>query len=133
MAKKGVRQPRPKKLSNREIQMALIENFVAMQRVLTNLTAKFDTLSDNISKLLMLFELAAKNFLRREEAGMSEEKDVLKKLDILLDQNKTIAKGLTLIEEKIRHKVYGSEKEEQALSEFGLGHARPKPRPLPRL
>jgi peroxiredoxin len=133
MAKKGVKSRAVKRLSNREVQLALIENFVNLQKVLTNLTMKFDLLSDNISKLLQIFELSAKSFLRKYEEGMGEERDVLKKLDILLDQNKTIAKGLTLIEEKIRHKVYGSEKEEQSLSEFGISPARPRPRPFPRL
>lgn len=106
MAKKsGV--GKPKALSNREIQLALIENFVNLQKVLTNLTVKFDNLSDNISKLLQLFEISAKSFIRKQEEGNSEETDVLKKLDTLLEQNKTVAKGLTLIEEKIRHKLYG--------------------------
>ncbi len=132
MAKKSVKANHTKKLSNKEIQLALIENFVGMQKVLTNLTARFDLLSDHIARLLQIFEISAKSFLRKQEEGMTEERDVLKKLDTLLDQNKTIAKGLTLIEEKIRHKVYGNEKEEHNLSEFGLSH-RVKPRPLPRL
>lgn len=131
MAKKSVKSASSKPLSNREVQLALIQNFVGLQKVLTNLTVKFDLLSDNISKLLQLFELSAKTFLRKHEEGMGEEKDVLKKLDVMLDQNKTIAKGLTLIEEKIRHKVYGSEKDEQSLSEFGISPARP--RPVPRI
>jgi len=98
-------------MSNKEIQQALIQNFVNMQKVLTNLSIKFDTLSDNISRLLQIFEISAKNFIKKSEEPMpvfqKEDKELINKLDNLLDQNKTIAKGLTLIEEKIRHKIYG--------------------------
>ncbi|MEK6885765.1 MAG: hypothetical protein AABX17_02255, partial [Nanoarchaeota archaeon] len=107
MAKKSGHSNKPKQLSNRELQFALIENFVNLQKVLTNLTIKFDGLSDNITKLLQIFEISAKSFIRRQEEGNTGEIDVLRKLDTLLEQNKTVAKGLTLIEEKIKHKVYG--------------------------
>ena len=88
-----------------DIQEQLIENFVKMQKVMANLSVKFDNLSDNINKLLQLFEIAAKSFVQKQEQGTGENTDLLNKLDTLLDQNKTIAKGLTLVEEKIRHKM----------------------------
>lgn len=136
MGKKGVKKEKSSSPSSREIQLALIENFVNLQKVLTNMSIKFDHLSENISRLLNLFELSAQSFMRKTETGVEtvEDKDVLKKLDTLLDQNKTIAKGLTLIEEKIRHKVYGdSSKDEHPLADMGLERFRHKPRPLPRL
>ncbi|MDP1729278.1 MAG: hypothetical protein Q8L27_03690 [archaeon] len=114
-----------KPLSNRELQFALIENFVNLQKVLTNMTVKFDNLSDNITKLLQIFEISAKSFIQKQQDGSGEEKDVLKKLDTLLEQNRTVAKGLTLIEEKIRHKVYGD------LPQEGLPHLDFSGRPRP--
>jgi len=119
-----VKEPKLKPLSSREIQLALIENFVGMQRVLTNLTVKFEALSDNITRLLQLFEISARNFIQKTEGAalpkpVPEDKELLKKIDSLLDQNKTIAKGLTLIEEKIRHKIYP-----ETFSETG---GRPRP------
>ena len=57
-----------KKLSKSEIDQALIDNFINLQRVLTNLTIKFDELSSNISKLLNLFEISAKNFAEKYPA-----------------------------------------------------------------
>ena len=126
MAKKSVRVSKPKAPSAKEIELALIENFVNMQKVLTNLTIKFDILSENITKLLQLFEISAKSFIRKLEEGPEpkEDKELLRKLDTLLDQNKTIAKGLTLIEEKIKHKVYSDETENlPSLS----GGNRPRP------
>jgi hypothetical protein len=138
-----------KPMNNREIQLALIENFVNMQKVLTNLSVKFDVLSDNISRLLQLFEITAKSFIKKnDENGFTkEDKALVEKLDVLLDQNKTIAKGLTLVEEKIRHKIYPEESllrktqerndrttmqlsSEPSKSEF---LEKPRPKPLPRI
>jgi hypothetical protein len=137
MQKKSVNPGIQRKLTQREIQTMLIDNFVNLQRVLTNLTFKFDALSENIIKLLQLHELAAKSFLKKIENGTlgSEDKDIIRKLDTLLDQNKTVAKGLTLVEEKIRHKIYGDHLNPQAvyqksISEASLGE---KPKPLPKI
>jgi hypothetical protein len=91
-----------------ELQQKLIENLVELQKVHTNLAEKFDKLSDQITTLLRLFEMAAKSFASVPGNLMSEkDKDFLEKIDKLLDQNKTIAKGLMLIEEKVRERMYG--------------------------
>ena len=129
MSKEIVKKP----LSDREIQLALIENFVNLQKVLTNLSVKFDNLAQNMNNLLQLFEISAKSFIRKQEEGSStgDEKDLLRKLDTLLDQNKTIARGLTLIEEKIRHKT-SEENSRIDMSDLGV-IGRPKPRPLPKI
>jgi len=98
-----------KKLTKAELDKTLIENFVNLQKVLTNLAVKFESLSDQISKLLQLFEISAKSFTEKHAGGDKEkDKEFLNKLDTLLDQNKTIAKGLTLMEEKLRERIYGS-------------------------
>ena len=114
MPKKGV-------MSNKEVQIALIENFVNLQKVLTNLTIKFDALSDNLNRLLQIFEISAKSFIKKNEEPSwgREDKELLNKIDTMLEQNKTIAKGLTLMEEKIRHK---------ALTEPSIPSIRPMPR-----
>jgi len=121
-----------KPLNNQAMQLALIENFVSLQKVMTNMGVKFDNLSENISKLLQLFELSAKGFIRKQEEGFvtSEDKEVLKKLDTLLEQNKTVAKGLTLIEEKIRHKIYPESTTTDEHFEQITGRPRPKPLPM---
>lgn len=129
-----------KPLSDREVQLALIENFVSLQKVLTNLSIKFDSLSDNISRLLQLFEISAKSFIKKTEEGNPEENDLLRKLDTLLEQNKTVAKGVTLMEEKIRHKLYGesnrdhnpSHTESEMHNSTAFGE-KPRPKPLPRI
>lgn len=90
-----------KKVSREEIDQALIDNFINLQRVLTNLSVKFDELSNNISKLLQLFEISAKSLAEKPgKSGVDEE--FLKRLDSLLEQNKVISKGIMLMEERIR-------------------------------
>ena len=91
-----------KSTSRSNIDQALIENFVNLQKVLTNLTAKFEDLSGNISKLLQLFELSAKSFADKPLKQSDVDSEFLKKLDALLNQNKVISKGIMLMEDKIR-------------------------------
>jgi len=101
---------RQAKSKREDIEKALIENYVNLQKVLTNLAVKFDSLSDQISKLLQLFEISAKTFVEKqtpELGGKKTDKEFLEKLDKLLDQNKIIAKGLTLMEEKLKERLYG--------------------------
>lgn len=90
-----------KKISQREMQEMLIDNFVGLQRAMTNMSIKFEGLSEQMRKLLEIFELSAKNFVTQNSSGDSD-KDVLDKINSLLEQNKTIAKGLVLLEEKLR-------------------------------
>ena len=97
--------PIKKKAMNKaELEEALLTNFVNLQKVLTNLSLKFEDLSDNISKLLQLFEISAKSFADKYSGEIVSDNDMIKKLDSLLDQNKTIAKGIMLMEERIKHK-----------------------------
>jgi hypothetical protein len=100
-----------KKMNNEELQKALIDNFISLQKVLVNLSVKFDDLSSNISKLLQLFEISAKSFAEKYSNGQINiekqpevDKEFLKKLDSLLDQNKTISRAIMLMEERIRNK-----------------------------
>ena len=96
-------------LVNRSVDRILIENFVNLQKALTNLAVKFENLSDNIAKLLNLFEISAKSFAEKTPSlrDVEKDKEFLDKLNTLMEQNKTIAKGLTLMEEKLRERVYG--------------------------
>lgn len=108
--KKRVKNTAIVKKTDSNVNKALVENFVNLQKALTNLAVKFDNLSDQISKLLQLFEISAKSFAEKYKSGTGEEvskdTELLDRLDTLLDQNKTIAKGLTLMEEKLREKHY---------------------------
>jgi hypothetical protein len=104
--KRGVKKETHHQYS--DLEKTLIENFVSLQKVLVHLSSKFDDLSGNISNLLELFEISAKtlaekelsNTLISEETTANELKKVSEKLNNLLDQNKIIAKGLTLMYDK---------------------------------
>lgn len=80
------------------VEKILVENFVSLQKVMTNLAVKFDNLSDQISKLLELFEISAKTLA--EKGYSTEDKKTLEKLDSLLEHNKVIAKGIALLHER---------------------------------
>ncbi|HKL24045.1 MAG TPA: hypothetical protein VJ912_01785 [Candidatus Nanoarchaeia archaeon] len=105
--KKETKEESPKK-DNFE---TLINNFVSFQKVMTNLTEKFDKLSSQMSKLLELFEESARSLAEKdykeEKQGkadkeeMEKKKEIVEKLESVLEQNKIIARGLTLMHEKI--------------------------------
>ena len=110
--KEGVSEVREKRFTEKEyldLQHKVVENLVELQKVHTNLAEKFDKLSGQITNLLSLFELAARSFAEHPaNQGMEKDKEFLDKIDRLLDQNKTIAKGLTLMEDRIKERVYGN-------------------------
>jgi hypothetical protein len=87
-----------------EIDNMLIDNFVSLQKVMVNLSGKFDNLATQISKLLQLFEISAKALAEKDfdvEKNARENSKILEKLENVLEQNKTIARGLTLMHDKI--------------------------------
>ena len=82
----------------------LVENFVSLQKVMVNLSTKFENLTGQISKLLELFEISAKTLAEKDfdaEKTNKENSKILEKLESVLEQNKTIARGLTLMHDKI--------------------------------
>jgi len=105
MVKKKVtkkKSPPQKKSKNKDIEDILIQNSANMQKVMIKLAERFERLSDKIDELLELFEDSAKILVKKEiESGRTENADpeVLEKINKLMDQNKIIAKGLTLMHE----------------------------------
>lgn len=125
MAKKGVKIT-IKKETNTKINQLLIENFINLQKVLANNAEKLEELTQQISKLLQLFEISAKSFVEKVDEKVNDiekDKEFLNKLNSLVDQNKLIAKGLTLMEENIRERVQGQVPQMQQ---------RQMPRPMQR-
>lgn len=122
-----------KPASNLRIENALIENFISLQKVMVNLSSNFDNLSNKISKLLDLFEISAKTLAEKEFAGdkeKKESKEVMQKMDEILEQNKILARGLTLMHDRI------SEESEIPFSKpvpVQIPQRAPVSRPLPQL
>lgn len=84
-----------------KVEKALIENFIGLQKVLVNLSGKFDNLSTQISKLLDLFEISAKALAKKEFSSSEnpEAKKMMEKLDRLHEHTGLIGKGLVLMNE----------------------------------
>jgi len=89
-----------------KMEKVLIENFVSLQKIMTNLSIKFDNLTKQISKLLELFEVSAKTLAEKDfDLGKGgKDKKIIEKMDNLLEQNKIIARGLTLMHERVPEK-----------------------------
>jgi hypothetical protein len=115
-----------------DVEKILIENFVSLQKVLVNSSLKFDALTNQISKLLELFEISAKALAEKDyeiEKNNRENTKILEKIEGVLEQNKTIARGLSLMHDKI-----GEPKNNfsapSAIHEKSIMHA-PSPQRLP--
>lgn len=127
------------------LEDTLLHNMVELQKVHVDMAQKFEKLSTQIAQLLQLFEMTARSFGQQSHGIVATEKDreFLDKIDKLLDQNKTIAKGLTLMEEKMREKIYGGHPPQMPMNspmgQMMQSQYRPSlsdplipPRPLPR-
>ena len=97
-----------------KVEKALIENFIGLQKVMVNLSSRFDELSTQISRLLNLFEVSAKAMAKKEfERSQDPDlKKVLDRLDNLSRQAGLIGHGLALI-----HEVNEEKHERTALSQ----------------
>lgn len=85
----------------------LIENSVALQKVLTDVALSLNQLTKELRQLLDMFKEAGKT-LGEDKASQAvaheDKKAVVDKLDTLLDQNRTIARGLVLLESSMKEK-----------------------------
>lgn len=106
-----------------KVEKALIENFIGLQKVMVNLSSRFDELSTQISRLLNLFEVSAKAMAKKEfERSQDPDlKKVLDRLDNLSRQAGLIGHGLALI-----HEVNEEKHGRTALSQT---HFEPRPSP----
>ena len=84
-----------------KVERDLIENFIGLQKVMVNLSTKFDNLSGQISRLLYLFEISAKSLAKKElsSSGDIGTKKIMERLENLSQQAGLIGKGLALIHE----------------------------------
>ena len=97
------------------MEHAILKNLVELQKIHADLAEKFDKLAREISQMLALFEITARSFAKNAPpiGDYEKDRDFLEKIDKLLDQNKVLAKGLTLMEERLRERMYGAEPQQQ--------------------
>jgi len=87
-----------------KLERVLIENFVGLQKVMVNLSVKFDDLSNKIAKLLELFEISAKVLAEKDltiEKTVRDDTKIIQEISNLSEQNKVIARGLTLMHNRL--------------------------------
>ncbi|MDO8555808.1 MAG: hypothetical protein Q7R96_01385 [Nanoarchaeota archaeon] len=87
-------------MAEKEVIDALIQNNLELQRKSADLIDAVSKLTSRMKQILDVFESAA----RAIEKGEVEE-PLAKKLGDLLEQNKTIARGLLLLEKYVREKT----------------------------
>ncbi len=96
----------------------LIKHNIALEKVSLEVLESVNKMTKRMDRMLSLFEEAAKNI---EKAEKLEEKPLQKQISDLLEQNKTIARGLILIERFVRDKT-----------SVGFRPTDIQPRPLPK-
>ena len=104
-----------KGVSNVVVVRALIDNSIALQKAVTILAINLEKFSKEIGKLLEFMSDSAKSFEAEEKskgtiAGTAVSGDIVKKLDMLIDQNKMVAKGLVLLENYLKDKIESGSK-----------------------
>lgn len=90
-------------MAKKEAIDLLLENTIALQKTLASLATELKALNKKVSELFELFEAASAAF----KEGSTEAKvpsNISEKIDILIEQNKTLAKGLLLLEKTVRAK-----------------------------
>ena len=85
-----------------DVIQRIVETNVALQKKITDLVVSTNDLNQKVSRVVSIFEDAAKHI----KPGLEDEQlsPLINKLEELLDQNKTIAKGLVLLERYVREK-----------------------------
>ena len=85
------------KQTSSNIDRQLADNCIALQKVMVNRSTKCDNLTTQISKLLSLFEISAKSLAEKGNIIGATDPKISDKLDNLFEQNRVIARGLTLM------------------------------------
>ena len=83
-----------------ELTTKLIQSSLSLQDKNVELIDAVSKLTKKVDELIGIFEQAAKNI----EKGEVEE-PLARKLNVLLDQNKAVARGLVLLEKYVRDKT----------------------------
>ena len=85
----------------------LVQNSLALQKIMADLAIDIKKLSKNVSELLEVFKEASKTLAEEKAEGKVKEEemaDLKNKIDALLEQNKTIAQGILLLESLLKPK-----------------------------
>ena len=111
-----------------KVERELIENFIGLQKVMLTLSAKFEALSSQISRLLDLFEISAKTLAKKEfsYSGDLDAKRIMEKLDNISQQAGLIGRGLALIHETRTERTSGERPMQLHLPSQAIPPSAPK-------
>lgn len=88
---------------HKELMERLIENSLLLQKKDAELLNSVNELVKKIDKMLNVFDEASKHVM---EVGEDRKiMELTEKLESLLEQNKTIAKGLLMLEQYVRNRT----------------------------
>lgn len=103
----------------------ILENNVTLQKNLIETLEELKKLNLKMTEVLDIFDKAGKTFEESLEKGTGNDLiELEKKLSILIDQNKVLAKGLLLLERSVRPETFSgrrasSSRESEEESEEG--------------
>ncbi|MEM1535307.1 MAG: hypothetical protein QW199_01730 [Candidatus Pacearchaeota archaeon] len=113
--KEGQRKERKREGKNKSEMALLLENLVLLQKTLADTLVAFKGLNARLDSFLSLVEKAAKT---QKVEGMKEvkgNKELIEKIEAIIEQNKAIAEGMSLLEKIIKEKIgRGEESSEES-------------------
>ena len=119
---------KPRKLSAAEREKILIDNFIGLQKVMVTLSMKFENLSDNITKLLGVFESSARDYMvNKGRSSPDKDREYLAQLNTLIEQNKSISRGIMQLDERMRSRPGPVETPQKTTVISALQQNLPKP------
>lgn len=127
LVSKLTKPKKQKRLSAAEREKILIDNFIGLQKVMVNLSMKFENLSNNITKLLGVFETSARDYMvNKGRSSPDKDREYLAQLNTLLEQNKAISRGIMQIDERMRSTRQMSEAPQKTTVISALNNNLPK-------
>lgn len=110
--KKMVKKVKEKKVRGKAEFTLLLENFALIQKTLVDLTMSLNELKEKFEQFLNLIEKTAEKMEKEKEVkkivgevGVGVPSELVKKIDLLIEQNKTIAEGIMLLEKFIKERI----------------------------
>lgn len=109
MVNKNTKNPKSISTSdNKEIFNLILENTLNLQKNILETGEELKMLNVKLTQLLDIFDKAYKTFEESLQNGNSSDlTDIEKKLELLTEQNKIIAKGILLLEKTTRNLPIG--------------------------
>lgn len=90
-----------KKEEKEETEKLLVENFVILQEKLLETLKELKELKENVKELVSIFNTAKEEL---KKGNFYSQKEIEKKLDKIIEQNKTIAEGIVALGESLQEK-----------------------------